>query len=89
MTSLQRNTNTNEVLVIEETGGRGRDLAPMTGKERESVATRANTTAVVDTQDIAVTAAETHTDRQALGLKVTEVFSVYSNEISGMFSECS
>lgn len=62
MTSLQRNTNMNEVLAIEETGERGRDLAPMTGKEREIVATRANTTAVVDTQDIAVTDAETPTD---------------------------
>lgn len=81
MTCLQRNTNMNEVLAIEETGGRGRDPAPMTGKERESVATRANTTAVVDTQDIAVTDAETHTDRLAPGLIVTEVLSVYSNQI--------
>lgn len=59
--SLQRNTNTSEELVIEENGGRERDLGPMTGTERGSVATRANTTAVVDTQDTAVTGAETHT----------------------------
>lgn len=60
LTLLQKNTNTKEV-VTEETGGRGRGLAPMTGKERESVATRANTTAVVDTQDTVVIGAETPT----------------------------
>lgn len=66
-------------MVIEERGGRGRDLGPMTGTERGSVATRANTTAVVGTQDTAVTGAETHshTDRRALGLIVTKVFSLY------------
>lgn len=58
-TSRRRNTNTTEELAIGETGGRGRDLGPMTGTERGSVATRANTTAVVDTQDTAVTGAET------------------------------
>lgn len=80
MTSLQRNTNTSEEVVIEEIGGRGKDLGPMTGTERGSVATRANTTAAVDTQGIAVTGAETytHTNRLALGLIVTQVFSVYS-----------
>lgn len=85
MTLPQRNTNTSEEVVIEERGGRGRDLGPMTGTERGSVATRANTTAVVGTQDTAVTGAETHshteththTDRRALGLIVTKVFSLY------------
>lgn len=61
MTSLRRNTNMTEELVIEETGGRERDLGPMTGTERGSEATRASTTAVVGTQDIAVTGAETNT----------------------------
>lgn len=59
LTFLQRNTNTSEEAVTEETGERGRGHGPMTGTERGSVATRANTTAVADTQDIAVTAAET------------------------------
>lgn len=72
-TSRRRNTNTTGELAIGETGGRGRDLGPMTGTERGSVATRANTTAVVDTQDTAVTGAETH-NRRALGLIVTQVF---------------
>lgn len=75
MTSLQRNTNMSEQLVIEETGERGKDLGPMTG--RGSVATRANTTAVVGTQDMAVTGAETH-NRRDLGLIITDAFSLYS-----------
>lgn len=61
LTSHQRNTNTRGELVTEETGGRGRDLDPTTGTERGSVATRANTTAVVGTQDIAGIGAETLT----------------------------
>lgn len=70
LTCLQRNTNTSGELVTEETGGRGRDLGPMTGTERGSVATRANTTAAVDTQDIAATGAKTHfhAHRRVLGL---------------------
>lgn len=59
LTSLQRNTNTSEEAVIEETGGTGRGLGLTKGTERGSVATRANTTAVVATQDTAVTGAET------------------------------
>lgn len=61
LTSHQRNTSTSGELVTEGTGGRGRDLDPMTGTERESVATRANTTAAVGTQDIAATGAKTLT----------------------------
>lgn len=61
LTSPQRNTNMTEEVVTEETGGTGTGLDPMTGTERGSVATRANTTVVVGTQDIAVTGAETHT----------------------------
>ena len=53
-----------EEVVIGGTGGRGRDLDPTIGKERGSVATRANTTVVVDTQDIAVTGAETYIHTQ-------------------------
>lgn len=52
-----------EEVAIEETGGRGRGLGPMTGTERGSVATRANTTAVVGTQDMADIDAETPTDQ--------------------------
>lgn len=60
LTSHQRNTNTRGELVTEETEGRERDLDPMTGTEIGSVATRANTTAAVGTQDIAATGAETY-----------------------------
>lgn len=58
LTCPQRNTSMSEAVVTEETGGRG--LGPTTGTEREIAATRANTTAVVDTQDMAVTGAETN-----------------------------
>lgn len=61
LTSPQRNTNMNEEVVTEETGGTGKDLGPTTGTETGSVATKANTTAVVDTQDTVATGAETHT----------------------------
>lgn len=55
-TSLQRNTNTSELLVTAAKGGRG--LAHTRETERGSVATRANTTAAVGTQDMAVTGAK-------------------------------
>lgn len=80
LTSLQRNTNTREAVVTEERGGTGRGLGLTTGTERESVATRANTTAAVGTQDIVVTGAETHPNRQALELIVAQVFSISSKE---------
>lgn len=55
-TCPQRNTNMSaEVTAATE----GRGPGPTTGTERGSAATRANTTAAVDTQDTVVTAAET------------------------------
>lgn len=65
LTFRPRNTNTS-VGVTVETGGRGRGLAPMTGRERGSAATRANTTAAAGTQDTAVTGAETHSHTHTL-----------------------
>lgn len=82
MTSRQRNTNTSEQLVIEETGERGRDLGPTRGRERGSVATRANTTAAVGTQDTAVTGAETQ--QTSSGLIVTDALSLNSNTKSDL-----
>lgn len=51
---------TEEVAI--ETGGTGSGPDPTTGTERGSVATRANTTAVVGTRDTAATVAETQID---------------------------
>lgn len=76
LTSLQRNTNTSEEVVIEETGGTGRGLALTTGTERGSVATRANTTAAVGTQDIVVTDAETHQQTSSGADSRRDVFSI-------------
>jgi len=75
-TSLQRNTNTSEEAVTEETGGTGRGLGLTTGTERESVATKANTTAVVGTQDIVVTGAETHQQTSSGADSRRSVFSI-------------
>lgn len=88
MTSPQRNTNMSEVATIEETGERGRDLGPMTGTERGSVATRANTTAVVDILDTAATGVET-LNQLVLGLIVTDATLHYSeSQIRSGFFDC-
>lgn len=59
-----RNTNTSEEEVTTAaTGGTGRDLAPTTGRETGSAATRANIIAAAGTQDTVATGVETHTDR--------------------------
>lgn len=67
-----------EEVAIAVTEGRGRGLDPMTGTGRGIVATKANTTAAVGTQDIAATDAEIH--RLALGTIVTQ-FSIYTGQV--------